>query len=172
MYDRERDTGGVVGYTMNFSGTDHTVCPNLARTHFAMLLKECCMGYRSTFNWRFTSLGNNGVDVEYMAVERVNAAINTGVSYIGRIASVPSPLCLSPYADDTHRGGDASFPDLSQPSNVIVRPLSFNQGSSVSQGRTNFDYPAWTTKYGTSGSGFGVNTMLELRKRFNSLVVS
>jgi len=172
MYDRQRDTGGVVGYTALFSGTNHTVCPNLARTHFAMLLKECYMGYRSTFNWRFTSVGNNGVELEYMAVERVNASINTGVAFVGRIASVPSPLCLSPYADDTHRGGDPSFPDLSQPTNVIIRPLSFNQGTTVLPTAGNFDYPAWTTRNGSSGSGFGTNTMLELRKRFNSLVGS
>lgn len=172
MYDRERDTGGVLGYDYTFSGTTHTVCPNLARTHFAMLLKECYMGYRSTFNWRFTCMGNNGVDLEYMAVERVNAAINTGVAFVGRVASVPSPLCLSPYASDADRGGDESFPDLTQPANVIIRPLSFNTGTTVTQTAANLDYPAWMTRSGVSSSGFGVNTILELRKRFNSLVGS
>lgn len=172
LYNRNRDTGGVVGYDLNMSGTTHVVCPNLARTHFAMLLKECYMGYRSTFNWRFTSIGNNGVDVEYMAVERVNGAINTSVSYVGRIASVPSLLCLSPYADQSNRSAAGSFPDLSQPANVIVRPLSFNEGTTVAQAPSKFDYPAWITRSGDSGSGFGTNTILELRKRFNSLVGS
>lgn len=171
-YDRDRDEGGIIGYDVTLAGNSQLICPNLARTHFAMLLKECYVAYRSTFNWRFTSLGNNGVDLEYMAVERVNSAVNTGTTYVGRIASVPSLMCLSPYGYQETVTGDPSFADLSVPSNVIVRPLSFNTGTTVVQSSSNWDYPEWMTRSGTANSGFGKNTLLQLRKRFNSLIGS
>lgn len=171
-FDKDREDGGVVGYTVTLAGESQVICPNLARTHFAMLLKECYVAYRSTFNWRFTSLGNNGVDLEYMAVERVNSSINSPGSFVGRIASVPSLRCLSPFGYETSVTSDPSFADLSVPSNVIVRPLSFNTGTTVVQSSSNWDYPEWMTRSGTTGSGFGTNTLLQLRKRFNSLVGS
>ncbi len=172
LYDLNVDSGGNSGYDVNFDGVNHIVVPNLARTHFAMLLKECYVGYRSTFKWRFTSVANNGVDIEYLAVERINASPNEAKSITGRSGSYPVDRMNAPYAYYPNTMSDESFPKFASPTNVMIRPLQYNTGTTVVQEGSKFDYPAWYSYSGNTGSKFGTNTLLQLRKRLNSMVGS
>lgn len=171
-YDLDRDSGGKYAYAVTMDSVERDLVPNLARTHFAMILKECYVGYRSTFRWRFTSLGNNGVDIEYMAVERSNAMLNNTSGTTGRSGSYPVDRLNAPYALYPNLVSDSSFPSMAYPNNVFIRPLMFNQGSTVTQLSSDLDYPAWVSRSGLTGSKFGVNTIMELRKRVNAFVGS
>ncbi len=172
LYNLDIDSGGTAGYSCNFDGVNHVVVPNLARTHFAMLLKECYVGYRSTFKWRFTSVANNGVDIEYIAVERVNAAPNIARTVTGRSGSYPVDRMNAPFAYAPNTSSSESFPQFSSPTNVMMRPLQYNVGTTVVQDASKYDYPAWLSYSGNTGSKFGVNTMMEIRKRLNAMVGS
>lgn len=172
LYNLDIDSGGYAAYSINFDGVNHHVVPNLARTHFAMLLKECYVGYRSTFKWRFTSVANNGVDIEYLAVERVNASQNEMKSVTGRAGSYPVDRMNAPYAYYPNTMSDESFPKFASPTNVMIRPLQYNTGTTVVQDATKYDYPAWYSYSGNTGSKFGTNTMMQLRKRLNSMIGS
>ncbi len=172
VFSLDIDSGGNAGYTVNIGGVGHLVVPNLARTHFAMLLKECYVGYRSTFKWRFTSIANNGVDIEYLAVERVNASQNAASSVTRRSGSYPVDRMNAPYAYYPNTMADASFPNFSSPTNVMIRPLQYNTGTTVVQEATKYDYPAWLSYSGNTGAKFGTNTLMQLRKRLTSMVGS
>ena len=172
VYDLNIDSGGNAGYSINFDGVNHIVVPNLARTHFAMLLKECYVGYRSTFKWRFTSIANNGVDIEYLAVERINASPNEAKSVTGRSGSYPVDRMNAPYAYYPNTMSDESFPKFASPTNVMIRPLQYNTGTTVVQDGTKYDYPAWYSYSGNTGAKFGTNTLMQLRKRMNSMIGS
>lgn len=175
--DKDRMSGtayAVVGYNVDVSGNTQLFTPNLCRTHFAMLLKECYTAYKSTFNWRFTPIAGNGVNLEYLAVERVNESINmnSNAAFYGRMAAVPVPMSVAPYGVNASLAGTESFPSMKIPLNVLMRPLSYNVGTSVSQVSSDFDNPYWITKTGVSASYFGTNTLLQLRKRMNAFVGS
>jgi hypothetical protein len=176
-YDRDRVTGSnymKVGYNVTLSGNSQFFAPNMCRTHFAMLFKECYVAYKSTFNWRFTPMAGNGVNLEYIAVERVNETINlnSNTPFYGRMAAVPTPITVSPYSKDASLIGDESFPGMGNPLNVMIRPVSYNVGTSTAFTAFEFDEPKWMTVSGRSGSGFGTNTMAQLRKRMNAFVGS
>ena len=176
-YDRDRVSGnnyGVVGYNVRISDNDQLFTPNMCRTHFAMLFKECYVAYKSTFNWRFLPVAGNGVNLEYIAVERVNESINinSNSAFYGRMAAVPVPMTVSPYSKDVSLVNDESFPGMGNPLNVLIRPVSYNVGTTVAQPATEFDNPSWITISGRSGSDFGTNTMPQLRKRLNSFIGS
>lgn len=176
-YDRGRVTGvdyGKVGYNVSLSGNSQFFSPNMCRTHFAMLFKECYVAYKSTFNWRFLPVAGNGINLEYIAVERVNETINmnSNTAYYGRNTAVPTPSTVSPYSKDVSLIGQESFPGMGNPLNVLIRPVSYNVGTTTVQPASEYDNPYWITMSGRSGSDFGINSMAQLRKRLNSFVGS
>lgn len=176
-FDKDRFNGssyGNVGYDVTIETNSQKFTPNMCRTHFAMLLKECYTAYKSTFNWRFASMAGNGVELEYLAVERVNENINrnSNTAFYGRMAAVPVPMTVSPYSKDVSLVDDESFPSMLEPLNVIVRPLAYNVGTTVIQATSEFDNPYWMTVSGRSGAYFGTNTLMQIRKRLNSFIGS
>ena len=58
-YAKYMESNASVAYKVTISTASKTIVPNLARTHFALLLKECYVGFRSSIQWRFTDLGSN-----------------------------------------------------------------------------------------------------------------
>ena len=176
-FDKDKYTGdtyGLVGYDVTLGTNPQTFTPNMCRTHFAMLLKECYVSYKSTFNWRFSALAGNCVELEYLAVERVNQTPNrnSNTAYYGRVAAVPVPMTVSPYTKLSSLIDDESFPGMAEPLNVIIRPLSYNIGATVTQASTEFDNPYWITRSGNSSSFFGTNSLAQIRKRLNAFVGS
>lgn len=167
-YAKYMESNASVGYTVSISATNKTIVPNLARTHFALLLKECYIGYRSSFQWRFTELGSNCMKSQYISMERVNAGPNLtlGANH-PRTGSYPSSLAVSPYATVqtiTSSTATAVRP-MTWPVNVFVKPLNYNDGTSDTAAPMDFDYPRWYTRAGVSSSLFGTNTLQQLRKR-------
>ena len=74
-------TGGATyGYTISTK----TFTPNMCRTQLCMLVRECFVGFKSSFEWRFVNLGNNGVDVELIGLERASPLSNTTFASSGQ----------------------------------------------------------------------------------------
>ena len=167
-YGKYMETQASVSYSVGVTAGNRDIVPNLARTHFALLLKECFIGYRSSFQWRFTEIGSNCMKAEYLALERVNAGPNLtlGANH-GRTGSYPSSLAVSPYATiQTVTSSTATAAkSMIWPINVFVKPLNYNYGTSDTSANQNFDYPRWFTRSGASSTLFGTNTLQQLRKR-------
>ncbi len=168
-YNRNAESVDMA-YTATVGGATKSFTPNLARTHFAILLKECYVGYRSSFKWRFSSIGGNGMDCQYVSLERINAGPNKALgSSHTRNGSYPtlqavSPYSNSPYIDITSVQANPTSLD---PVNVVVKPLNYNvtTGTQVVDSDTNYDYPAWFTRFGVTTSGYSVASMQGLRQR-------
>lgn len=162
--------GVDMAYTATIGGSTRSFIPNLARTHLSVLLKECYVGYRSSYKWRFTALGGNGMDCQYVSLERVNAGPNKvlGSSHT-RTGSYPTLQAASPYANAPYvdMTTTQAYPTALDPVNVVVKPLNYNitTGTQVVDADTNYDYPEWYTRFGVTSSGYMVSTMQELRQR-------
>ena len=98
--------------------------------------------------------------------------MNSNTAYYGRMAAVPVPMTVSPYSKDTSLINDESFPKMVEPLNVIIRPLSYNVGTTVTHSLSEFDNPYWMTISGKSSSYFGTNSLMQIRKRLNTFVGS
>ncbi len=164
-------TGGATyGYTISTK----TFTPNMCRTQLCMLVKECFVGYKSTFEWRLLNVGNNGVDVELMGLERSSPLSNTTFASSGqhtRVGSFPTTDLAYVYANTTTVGVD-SFPKFTVQKNTVVLPLNPNDGTTVTQPSSALDYPTWYTRSGNSASLFSTNTIPQLRKRLLTLLGS
>lgn len=168
-YNRNAESADCA-YTATIGGGTRNFTPNLARTHFAILLKECYVGYRSSFKWRFTSVGGNGMDCQYVGLERINAGPNKvlGSSHT-RTGSYPTLQAVSPYSNTPYidTTSTQANPTTLDPVNVVIKPLNYNvtSGTQVVDGDTDYDYPAWFTRFGVTSSGYSVGSMQELRQR-------
>ena len=162
--------GNDVAYTMTISSSTRSFTPNLARTHFSLLVKECYVGFRSSFKWRFKSIAGNGIKSQYVAAERVNAGPNKvlGTSHT-RSGSYPTLQPVSPYATSYFVDTNTlqANPSLLKLANVVVKPLNYNYSTStmVVDPDAKYDYPLWYTRFGETTTSFSVATLQELRRR-------
>lgn len=82
------------GYT--FAGSDgvsRTYAPSLARTPLFALIRECFVGFRGGYNWKFTPLTSNG--------SRITALMASRRSFVGvgdTVGSYPRMGRVSPYS--------------------------------------------------------------------------
>ena len=77
------------------SGTARTFYPNMARTNLFPLIRECFVGFRGSYNWKFYPMIESGCRVSTMAAARSNYwHTSNHFCY-----NYPRPIRSSPYTD-------------------------------------------------------------------------
>lgn len=159
-----------VGYQITVGTTTRYYSVNLARTQLSQIIKECYVGYKSSYKWRFSDVASNGLQAQYISLERVNTGRNgvLGSSH-ERTGSYPTLYNVYPYDLTYYVGSNdtSSAPSQLYPVNVVVKSLNYNYDTSdqVVDTGTDVDYPKWYTRFGDTASKFTNVTMMDLRKR-------
>ncbi len=111
------------------SGTARTFCVNMARTNLFPLLRECFVGFRGSYNWKFVPLVENGCRVKMMCASRANFT-HSGHS---RIGSIPRAKRTSPWSSTADYSTDGPSMNFTQ---SIIAPLTYDTGSTETVGST------------------------------------
>ena len=109
------------------SGTARTFSVNMARTNLFPLLRECFIGFRGSYNWKFIPIVENGCRVKMMSASRANFT-HSGHS---RIGSIPRSVRTSPWSTPADYVTDGPSMLSSQ---SIIAPLVYDTGTAQTIG--------------------------------------
>lgn len=125
---------GAPQYSMpSASGANEDFYPSMNRTPLSVIIQECFVGQRGSYNWKFLPGPSYGVDIQNIFVSRSNA-----LGSYNRVGSYPSPSPINSYLngvdmnpDDTSRGFH-----FSAERRTNATPLAYDTG--------NFSVKAWS----------------------------
>lgn len=124
-------TTNTIAPTYSYTGTSgvaRTYCVNMARTNLFPIIRECFVGFRGSYNWKFVPMVENGCRVKSVTASRSNF---THSSY-DRIGSLPRNVRVSPWSVTAAYTTDGpSFVGYAQ---SLIAPLIFDTGSTASLG--------------------------------------
>lgn len=111
-------------------GTTQSYTPSFARTPLSVLIAECFVGQRGSFNWKFLPGPSSGVEIQSMFVSRANT-----VNAYSRMGSFPkassvAPFCANPNVNAVSYG----FTFLGAEKRFKIVPLCFDTGGSYDSG--------------------------------------
>lgn len=105
------------------SGIARTFCVNMARTNLFPLIRECFVGFRGSYNWKFVPIVESGCRVKMIAASRANFT-HSGHS---RNGSIPRIDRISPWSAVPAYTTDG--PSLAAAGQSMIVPLSYDTGS-------------------------------------------
>lgn len=103
-------------------GTVRTFYPNMARTNLFPLLRECFIGFRGSYNWKFIPLAESGTRVSMMSASRANF---THGSY-NRVGSIPRNIRVAPFS--TTPEYTTNGPSFSGSETSLIAPIIYDTG--------------------------------------------
>lgn len=113
-------------YTYNSAGgTSSTYVPSFCRTPFSVLLQECFVGQRGSYNWKFLPGPSYGVEVKDLFVSRSNC-----VGDYTRVGSFPRKDVVSPYTSNISPDSVAQGFAFSGEKRTALVPLAYDTGTS------------------------------------------
>ncbi len=120
-------TLNVVNPAFKFTGTggnERTFYPNMARTNLFPIIRECFLGFRGSYNWKFVPVVESGCRVKCMAASRANF---THSSY-SKIGSFPRNKRISPYSGTPDFAGNDG-PSFSSADSSAIIPIIYDTGA-------------------------------------------
>ena len=105
------------------SGTARTYCPNMARTNLFPLLRECFVGVRGSYNWKFVPLVESGCRIKLISASRSNF---THPAY-SKIGSLPRNIRCSPYSGTDQYITDG--PAFASADSSAIVPMVYDTGT-------------------------------------------
>lgn len=122
------------GYPYTGSGgTARTFYPNMARTNLFPLIRECFVGFRGSYNWKFYPMVESGCRVSTMAAARSNYW-HTSNQFC---YNYPRPIRSSPYTDQNITQS-ISGPTFANSRNIYERSLLFDTGNTLTPAKFAF----------------------------------
>jgi len=106
------------------SGTARDFCLNMARTNLFPLIRECFIGFRGSYNWKFVPIVENGCKIRVLTASRANFT-HSGHT---RNGSFPRSQRLSPWSSTPAYGGVTDGPSFMGFSESMVQPLTYDTG--------------------------------------------
>ncbi len=141
-------------YTFTGSGgTARTFCVNMARTNLFPLLRECFVGFRGSYNWKFVPVVENGCRVKMMVASRANFT-HSGHP---RVGSIPRADRVSPWSSTAAYTTDG--PSMASFSQSIIAPLTYDTGTLENVGKS-------TSSLGTRSVNYSLTNKLSSLTRF------
>jgi len=119
-------------YTMTANdATSQIYSLSFARTPLCVLIQECFVGQRGSFNWKFAPGPSSGATIKSLVVSRSNVCAD-----LSRVGSFPRAASVSPYTstitpDATNYGFNYATEDRS-----TLVPLHFDTGAVTAPSRT------------------------------------
>lgn len=134
-------------------GTARTFHINAARTNLFPLIRECFVGFRGSYNWKFVPIVESGCRVKLMTASRANFT-HSGHT---RVGSIPRNKRLAPWSvtPDLTTGG----PSYSGFSQSMIQPLNYDTGPVATIGGA-------TSSVAVRGLGYTVQNKLTDITRF------
>lgn len=123
-------TAGAVAPSYTFTGSSaiaRDFCLNMARTNLFPLIRECFIGFRGSYNWKFVPIIENGCKIRVLTASRANFTHSSHT----RIGSFPRNQQLSPWSSTPAYGGVTDGPSFMGFSESVVRPLIYDTGTNI-----------------------------------------
>lgn len=120
-------TLNVVNPAFEFTGTGgnkRTFYPSMARTNLFPLIRECFIGFRGSYNWKFVPIIESGCRVKVMTATRANF---THSSY-SKIGSFPRNKRVSPYSGTAEYVGNDG-PGFQNADSSAIIPIVYDTGT-------------------------------------------
>lgn len=120
-------TLNVVNPAFKFTGTggvERTFYPNMARTNLFPIIRECFLGFRGSYNWKFVPVVESGCKIKCMSASRANF---THSSY-PKIGSFPRNKRISPYSGTADYAGNDG-PGFSSADSSAIIPIIYDTGT-------------------------------------------
>lgn len=138
------------------SGTARTYYPNMARTNLFPLVRECFIGFRGSYNWKFIPVAESGTRVSLMSASRANF---THSSY-AQIGSLPRNKRVAPFA--TTAEYTTAGPGFGSSDTSMIAPIIYDTGATLTG-----------ANYGLRNLYFNAtNKLSSIRRFFNSYLGS
>jgi len=123
-------TLNVVNPAFKFTGTggnERTFYPNMARTNLFPLIRECFLGFRGSYNWKFVPIVESGCRIKCMTASRANFTHSAHP----KIGSFPRNKRISPYSlTPDYVGNDG--PGFSSADSSAIIPIIYDTGTTRS----------------------------------------
>jgi hypothetical protein len=119
-------------YTMTANdATSQIYSLSFARTPLCVLIQECFVGQRGSFNWKFAPGPSSGATIKSLVVSRSNVCAD-----LSRVGSFPRAASVSPYTSIiTPDAANYGFNYATEDRSTLV-PLHFDTGAVIAPSRT------------------------------------
>lgn len=120
-------TLNIANPAFKFTGTggnERTFYPNMARTNLFPLIRECFLGFRGSYNWKFVPIVESGCRIRTMSAARANFT-HSGHTKVG---SFPRNKRISPYSGTAEYVGNDGPGFASAESSAII-PIIYDTGA-------------------------------------------
>jgi len=119
-------------YTMTTNdGTSLAFVLSLARTPLCVLIQECFVGQRGSYNWKFAPGPSAGANIKNIIVSRCNLTAD-----YSRVGSFPRAASVSPFTSNTALNPTTFGFDFSTEDRSTTVPLHFDTGTTINPSRT------------------------------------